>query len=150
MTGSIKVTYGKAAAAAPSIAKPPRDTGRKCQKKKRPAPFPVRLSNDERAILEARAGSRPLGAYIRETLLGDAQTARKRTKAKPKADYALLAQVLGQLGQSDQVRCLFLLLVAAENSRVTMGAAERAALLETCDAVKDMRGVLISALGLKS
>jgi hypothetical protein len=106
----------------------------------------VRLSDDERAVLEARAGNRPLGAYIRETLLGDSQTARKRTKA----DYALLAQVLGQLGQSDQVRCLFLLLVAAENDRVAMGAAERAALLEACDAVKDMRAVLISALGLKS
>lgn len=149
MTGSIKVTYGRAAAA-PYIAKPPRDAGRKRPKKKRPAPFPVRLSDDERAILEVRAGNRPLGAYIRESLLGDAQTARKRTKAKPKADSALLAKVLGQLGQSDQVQCLFLLLVAAENDRVVMGAAERKALLEACDAVKDMRGVLISALGLKS
>lgn len=119
------------------------------QAKKRPSPFPVRLSAEERAYLEAKAGRKPLGTYIRGQLLGDAQNLRKKTTPSPRLDDALLAKLLGKLGQSDQVRCLFLLLVAAESGRVSLGEDERAALLGACASVQEMRSDLITALGLK-
>lgn len=119
-------------------------------KKKRPAPFPIRLSAEERAFLEAKAGNKPLGAYIRDQLLGEAQSQRKTKKAKPKADYLLMAEILGKLGQSDQVKCLLLLLIAAEGERVSLSLEDRMALVSACEAVKDMRTILVSALGLKS
>tara|TARA_R110002074_G_scaffold20119_16_gene64012 strand:+ start:1147 stop:1575 length:429 start_codon:yes stop_codon:yes gene_type:complete len=115
---------------------------------KRPAPFSIRLSADERAALERKAGQRPLGSYIRTKLLGDDVTPRKASRA-PTIDYALLGQVLGMLGQSDQVRCLFMLLVAAEAGSIELADDENAALMQACDEVHEMRSVLVKALGLR-
>jgi hypothetical protein len=41
------------------------------EKNKYPPPFSLRLTYEERAILEAEADGKPLGAYIRERLLGE-------------------------------------------------------------------------------
>lgn len=117
--------------------------------RQRPAPFPIRLSPDERAYLEGKAGNRPLGAYIRSALLGDAETPRKPTRKSP-IDAALLGRVLGMLGKSEQVACLFLLLAAAESEHVSMAETERAALQDACKDVREMRTALIKALGLRS
>ena len=46
-------------------------TGGERPKAKAPPPFSLRLSKAERALLEARAGNQPLGAYMRSCLLGD-------------------------------------------------------------------------------
>lgn len=119
------------------------------RKRLRPAPFSIRLSEEERTYLERKAGSRPLGAYIRGKLLGGAETRRKATRP-PSIDYALLGQILGLLGKSDQVQCLFLLVMAAEAGRIQMTPEERAALRSACGDVKEMRGLLVEALGLKS
>ena len=40
-------------------------------KRKRPSPFPIRLSKAERAYLERQAGELSLGSYIRQELLKD-------------------------------------------------------------------------------
>ena len=121
----------------------------KRKKRSRPAPFPVRFSADERAYLERRAGNRPLGSYIRSKLLGDAEAPRNPAR-KATIDRAALAQMLGFLGKSEQVSCLFLLLAAAEAERVNMAEAERVALQDACTDVREMRSLLIDALGLKS
>lgn len=68
----------------------------------------------------------------------------------PTIDYALLGQVLGMLGKSEQVSCLFLLLAAAEAEPVRLGEAERQALDDACADVREMRALLIRALGLRS
>ena len=115
---------------------------------KRPTPFSIRLSAAERTALERKAGQRPLGSYIRAKLLGDDVTPRKALRA-PTIDYALLGQVLGMLGKSDQVRCLFTLLVAAEAGSVELADEENAALKRACDDVHEMRGMLVKALGLR-
>ena len=117
--------------------------------RQRPAPFPIRLSPDERAYLEGKAGNRPLGAYIRSELLGDAEAPRKTTR-KPPIDFVLLGRVLGMLGKSDQVTCLFLLLAAAESEHVRMTETERTVLHEACADVREMRTALIKSLGLRS
>ncbi len=117
-------------------------------KQQRPAPFSIRLSAEERAALERKAGSRPLGAYIRSKLL-DGEESRRKPARTASIDYALLGQVLGKLGKSEQTTCLFLLAVAAEAERVAMGEEERAALDRACADVREMRALLIKALGLR-
>tara|TARA_R110000868_G_scaffold64234_3_gene193106 strand:+ start:723 stop:1139 length:417 start_codon:yes stop_codon:yes gene_type:complete len=117
--------------------------------RQRPAPFPIRLSPDERSYLESKAGNRPLGTYIRSELLGDAEAPRKAAR-KPPIDSALLGRILGLLGQADQVKVLFMLLAAAESERISMAEKERTALQEACADVREMRTVLIKALGLRS
>tara|TARA_R110000787_G_scaffold166227_1_gene279251 strand:- start:11889 stop:12305 length:417 start_codon:yes stop_codon:yes gene_type:complete len=119
------------------------------KKRKSPAPFSIRLSADERGYLERKAGQRPLGQYIRRKLLGDEETPRNTTRA-PSVDYALLGQLLGMLGKSEQVSCLFHLLAAAEADRVQLEEQERKALNEVCTDVREMRALLIRALGLRS
>lgn len=119
------------------------------KKRKRPAPFAIRLSDEERAILQRKAGKRSIGAYVRETVLGDEQAARRKGAAKPAIDSVLLGQVLGKLGKSEQVECLFLLLVAAEKNRVNMSEKDRAALHDACADMREVRAALMSALGLR-
>jgi hypothetical protein len=67
---------------------------------KYPPPFSLRLTYDERARQEAEAGGKPLGAYIRERLLGDDAAPRKRRGNSPIKIHEALARVLGALGRS--------------------------------------------------
>ena len=136
MSPSISAQFAKAAAK-PKV------------KRRRPAPFSIRLSDDERAHLERKAGKRSLGAYARAKLLGDVEELRRKAAAKPSVDYAMLGQVLGKLGKSEQVSCLFLLLVAAEKNRVTMSEKDRAALHAACADVREVRSAIMGALGLR-
>lgn len=48
------------------------------ERKDAPAPFSLRLSTKERAYLEELAGKRPIGAYIRDRLLGEKAVKRRR------------------------------------------------------------------------
>lgn len=116
---------------------------------KRPAPFSIRLSADERAYLERKAGHRPLGRYIRAKLLGDGETPRKTSRA-PSIDYAMLGQVLGVLGQSEIATHLCLLAMAAETGRLELEDADRIALNEACTDIREVRTLLVNALGLKT
>lgn len=118
-------------------------------KRKRPAPFPIRLSPEERARLEGEAGNQPLGTYIRAKLLDGEETPRRASRTPP-IEYALLAQVLGMLGKSELTQSLCLMAVAAEAGRLTLEEEERAALHEVCTEVHQMRALLVHALGLKA
>ncbi|MBP5858830.1 hypothetical protein KAJ83_17560 [Marivibrio halodurans] len=115
----------------------------------RPAPFSIRLSADERAYLERKAGNRLLGRYIRAKLLGDAETRRKAARV-PAIDYAMLGQVLAALGKSELATHLCLLAAAAEAGRLELAEQDRAALKDACEDVREVRALLVSALGLKS
>jgi hypothetical protein len=128
------------------------NTARKSTKPKRRRPFSVsiRVSDAERETLKRKAGRRSIGAYVREKALGDDQEPRRKNAAKPSIDYALLGQLLGKLGKSDQVSCLFLLAVAAEAERLVLSDGERASLQAACEDVRDMRSMLMQALGLRS
>lgn len=69
-------------------------------KRKRPAPFSLRLTKDERTRLERDAGPLSLNAYIRERLFGDKTSPRRRMKKTPIQDHQELAKVLAALGRS--------------------------------------------------
>jgi hypothetical protein len=68
------------------------------QTSKKPTPFSLRLSFDERARLEQDASGMALGAYIRERLFGDDAAPRKTRGHFPVKDYAALGRVLAALG----------------------------------------------------
>lgn len=118
-------------------------------KRRRPSSLSIRVSDEERAILKRKAGKRSLGAYVRHVVLGDEQEPRKKVAPQPKLDAELLGRVLGRLGTSDQVSCLFLLLAAAEAERVAMADEDRAAIRAACADVREMRVLLLKALGLR-
>ena len=113
---------------------------------RRPAPFSIRLSPEERAALEAAAGSQPLGAYMRDRLLGpEARPRRKRRTGN--ADTQALAQVLAALGQSRLSSNLNQLSKAAHLGALAVTTDTEAELREACSAVQSMRRDLMRALG---
>ena len=118
-------------------------------KRRRPSSLSIRVSDEERAVLRRKAGKRSIGAYIREKALGDEQTPRRKAAAKPSLDLAMLGQVLGLLGKFDGVACLFLLLAAAESQRVAMAENDRAPLQAACTDVREVRALVMGALGLR-
>ncbi|MEM6538003.1 MAG: hypothetical protein AAF668_09775, partial [Pseudomonadota bacterium] len=59
-------------------------------RKKRPSPLSLRLTDEERAVLQDLAGGRSMNSYIREKVFGEAASPR-RIYRKPRADEAAIA-----------------------------------------------------------
>lgn len=116
-------------------------------KKKYPPPFSLRLTYEERARLEQEAGGKPLGAYIRERLLGDDVSPRKKSGGRPVQDQEALGRVLGALGQSRLSANLNQLAKAVNTGSLPVTPETEAELQEACREVATMRDDLMSALG---
>lgn len=114
-----------------------------------PSPLSIRLTNEERALLKRKAGSKPLATYAREQLVGEAQTPRNPVRKTPEIDKVLLAQILGVLGKSELAQALCLLAVAAESGSAVLGEDTDAQVKEACADIRDIRLILIKALGLR-
>ena len=112
------------------------------------APFSLRLSVEERALLDAQAGGRPLGAYIRQRLLGE-KSDKRRSIRKPKVDERQIAALLAELGRSRLSSNLNQLAKAANVGTLDVSKEVEAQLQEMYQAILDMRDALITALGLK-
>ncbi|MEQ9315776.1 MAG: plasmid mobilization relaxosome protein MobC [Henriciella sp.] len=119
------------------------------QKTKTPPPFSLRLTREERARLEAQAGSQPLGAYIRSRLLGQ-NTSKRRRSRRPRIDETMAARLLGELGKSRISSNLNQLARAANMGTLDLDPETVQELQEACEAVREMRAALIAALGVKS
>lgn len=114
---------------------------------KRPAPFSLRLTFEERAKVEAQAGEMPVGAYIKSLLLTeDAPKYRKRRKP-PVADRELLAQVLACLGSSRLASNLNQLAKATHVGNFYFDHDTKRSLKQACDDVRAIRILLMQALG---
>jgi hypothetical protein len=116
---------------------------------KRPSPFCIRLSPDERAYLERLAGNRPLGAYIRDRLLGD-NVEKRRELRSPKIEQEQYAALLAALGHSHLSSNLNQLAKSANMGTLDISQELERQLQEAYDAVLEMRTALFMALGLKS
>lgn len=115
----------------------------------RPVPFSIRLSADERSMLERKAGNKPLSSYIREQLLGDQTTTRKKVQS-PKPDYVLLGKILAALGPSDLATSICMMAKLAEHGSLLVDDDCAKSLQSACDNIQEIRRSLIHALGLKS
>ncbi len=114
---------------------------------KYPAPFSLRLTHEERAQLVAAAGRKPLGAYIRERLLGDDSAPRKKSKNSPIRDHEALGRVLGALGRSKLSSNLNQLAKAVNTGSLPVTPETESDLRQACRDVAAMRADLLRALG---
>ena len=66
----------------------------------RPAPFSLRLTDQERQRLEAQAGSMPLASYVKSVVFADDAPKYRKCFRAPAAEQQLLAEILARLGAS--------------------------------------------------
>lgn len=118
-------------------------------RKTRAAPFSLRLSDSERARLALEAAGAPLGAYIRAKVLGGTVPVRTRRSGLAVEDRRSLAEGLALLGRSRLASNLNQLAHAANIGALPLDPETLADLADAIDAVREVRRLLIAALGLK-
>ncbi len=117
--------------------------------KKRPAPFSLRLTFEQRAKLEAAAGGMSLASYIHDKLFGADSPASRRRGVNPVKDQQALSQVLGKLGQSGLSSNLNQLAKAANSGSLPVTPDTEAALIAAAAEIGEIRRLLIDALNLR-
>ncbi len=117
------------------------------QKTKKPSPFCLRLSTEERARLEYEAGDMPLGAYARSRLFDD-PTPRKRRMKRPVKDHKLLAELITKLGASRIANNLNQLARAANSGSLLLMPEIEEDLRQALADIAWMRKTLMKGLGL--
>jgi len=116
---------------------------------RRPAPFSLRLSFEERTRLRKAAGDIPVAAYIKALLFAtDTPVFRSRTRA-PVKDHKALAEVLACLGASRIANNLNQLAKAANSGSLHVEFETKARLNAACSDVRVMRQLLMQALGME-
>jgi hypothetical protein len=118
-------------------------------RRKRLAPFSLRLSETERARLLAEAGGAPLGTYIKAKVLGDALPVRMRRTGLCVEDRAALAKALALLGHSHLANNLNQLAKLANIGSLPVTPDLEAELKASVEEVREMRRLLVAALGLQ-
>ena len=120
------------------------------QSERRPAPFSLRLSADERERLVHAAKGAPLGGYIKAKLFADdSQPIRLRRTGLPVEDRAALAQALALLGRSRLSSNLNQLAHAVNIGVLPVTPETEADLREALSDVREIRRLLMAALGMK-
>jgi len=115
----------------------------------RPAPFSLRLTEEERTRLEAQAGSMPLASYIKSVVLAaDAPKYRKR-RTPPVEEQRLLAEVLARLGQSRHANNLNQIAKHLNQGTLIVDEGLEDDLKRALAEVAWMRATLMQALGVK-
>ena len=123
------------------------------RKRRRPPPFSLRLTADERARLEHEAGETPLATYIKFRLfngLPELSTYKlRRAGGRASTDTLLIAKLLAALGDSRLASNLNQLAKSANMGTLDVRPETEKELLEACTAIQSMRRDLVAALGLK-
>ena len=118
---------------------------------KKPSPFSLRLTFEERARLESEAGNLPLGAYIRLKLLSGGEVPEHRLRPRrPLKDQEALGQLLALLGRARLSNNLNQLAHAANTGSLPVTPDTLTAIHEACAEVAFMRQELLRALGQRS
>lgn len=125
-----------------SGAKPPHPYSRNVK------PFSLRLTADERARLTAEAGGEPLASYMRAKLL-TGSNARPRRSGLPVDDARSLGQALALLGRSRLSSNLNQLAHLANIGALPVTPELESELAAALADIREIRRLLISALGLK-
>ena len=118
-------------------------------KKLYPTPVCVRFTDEEKALLEQRAGDLTTSAYVRLCVLGeDAPKHRTRSK-KAVEDHQALGQLIGALGRSNVPNNLNQLTKAVNKGELPLSADIAQDLKQAAFEIAYMRHMLMTALGLK-
>lgn len=121
--------------------------------KKKPAPFSLRLTFEERTRLEELAGDEPLGSYIKRKVFDGQGTSNKRARSKlrrPIKDDASLAKLLALLGGSRIANNLNQLAKAVNIGALPVVEETEKDIRRACVDIAAMRETLLRALGNRS
>ncbi|MEW8419250.1 MAG: hypothetical protein AB2669_14540 [Candidatus Thiodiazotropha endolucinida] len=124
-------------------------TGENDESKSNPTPFSLRLTFEERAILEEKAGGMPLGAYIRQVMLSENVAPRKtrtRFNIKDREDFAKL---LSALGQSRLASNMNQLAKASNSGSLPVTPETEQFIVKACKEISWIRRFLVRATGLE-
>ena len=117
--------------------------------KRYPAPISVRFTDEERTLLENKAGNLTLSAYVRLCVLGEAAPMHRTRGKKTVKDHEALGQVLGSLGRSNVPNNLNQLSKAVHRGDLPLPDDVAADLKQAAFEIAYMRNLLMTALGLK-
>lgn len=120
-----------------------------CQKRKakRLPPLSIRLTVEERADLEARAGDVPVSAYAKSLLFASGARALRLSPRNPTLDHQILAQLLAALGRSEIAPQLRDRADAARSGSLPVDEVTHAELKRCCADIGWMRDQLMAGLG---
>lgn len=110
-------------------------------------PFCLRLTPNERTLLQSSAEGLPLGEFIRRSALAGIGISTTARRARKSIDRRLLAQLLGQLGQLRLASNLNQLAKAANSGALPLSEETHTAILEACADIREIRITLMRALG---
>lgn len=116
--------------------------------RKSPAPVSIRFSEKQKSQLKIEADGQPLGVYVRSRLFDDDGALRPH-RVRPVDDPKALAQVLGNLGQSNLANNLNQLTKLAYTGALPVSPEICEELTHACREVSEMRAMLVKALGLR-
>lgn len=109
-------------------------------------PVSIRFSNRQLAKLNREANGKPFGPFVRSLIFEDDGSLRPH-KVRPVDDPAALAQALSLLGQSRIASNLNHLAKAANSGALPVTPETCQELSEACAQVREMRALLMRALG---
>ncbi len=119
-------------------------------KTKRAAPFPLRLSEEEKSALVQRAGNMALGSYIKAQLFDEEMTGRlKKRQRIVRSDQKLLAQILAVIAAGRLKDRLDELAELGRNGGLAFDSEAPRRLQQACDDIHAMRVLLMRALGFR-
>lgn len=118
------------------------------REKRRPAPFSLRLTEDERAKRVEEAAGIPLGSYIKAKVIADKPIRTRRTGLAVE-DRQALGQALAFLGRSSLAISLSQIAHAVESGSLPVTPETEAELMAALHEVFKIRRLLMQALGLK-
>ncbi len=121
---------------------------------KRPPPFSLRLTPEERRALDARAEAcgLSLGGFIRACLFGQGNSAPQSQPPRARlsiTDRAALAAVLAQLGASRLASNVNQLAKAANAGSLPVTPDTEQALRAACADIRSLKSLLMRALGIQ-
>lgn len=118
------------------------------QRRKRPAPFSIRLSDADRARLAVEAAGAPLGAYIKAKVLGEAPLRMRRTGLSVE-DRQAHARALALLGQTRLASNLNQIAHAVNIGVLPVTPETELELFGALADIRELRRLFMAALGLK-
>lgn len=108
----------------------------------------IRLKPSEYAILQKKAGGKPLSTYSRGLLLDQAAAVRTKSKPAPVKDHAALAQVLALLGSSSLMKQFRYAERAIQDGVSIQERDEQLALQQIARDIAEIKAYLMQALGV--
>lgn len=113
---------------------------------RRPAPFSLRLTPQERAQLEAAAGEMSISSFIKSRLFGATAPSISKSR-RPSLDRQMLSEALGKLGQSRLPQNMNQLAKAANLGTLPVLPETEEEIRQACYDIAVMRMMIMKALG---